>query len=399
MKQLGDAALLKEENEKLKQRMTKMEGTNQRLQQGISALEDKLLETNIILTGIYEGAWETDEARREVLYEVISNMIVGTTFEEKYETAKTMYIKHSRRVGKYRQMYNRSISVTFLYKEDADYILNNRKYLPQGVYVDKEYSKDTEERRKILRPYFNAARKIPKFHKKCRLEGGTLILRGISYTVEDINKLPPELSGIKISSKTDINSYGFFGKLHPFSNFYPAEFKFQGHTYHSTEQMIQHLKSSYFEDEDITEQILRSNSALECKKLSREIFNYNPDGWNQIAKDMCSSGIRAKVLQHESIKELLLDTGTKTLVECRMDQVWGTGVRLQDPQALQLNRWYGQGILGEILQDIREELVQNRRDSTPVLNSEESMVMDNPSESTDIMSTPARVDAKPQDAV
>ena len=364
---IGDAALLKEENEKLKRRVILMEDTTHKLQQRISALEDKLLETNIILTGIYEGAWETEEARREVLFEVIANTIVGRNFEEKYEVAKTMHIKHSRRIGKYRQMHNRPISITFQYREDAEYILNNRKYLPQGVYVDKEYSKETEERRRILRPYFNAARKIPKYQRKCRLEGDTLILRGLSYRVEDIEKLPTELSGIRISSKTDNNSYGFFGKLHPFSNFYPSEFTFQGIKYHSSEQMIQHLKSTYFDDEETANQILQSSTANECKQLSREISNYNPDGWNQIAKEMCSSGIRAKVAQNETIKNLLLETGTKTIVESGLDQIWGTGVKLFDPQCLQPNRWFGQGILGEILQEVREELRglsnQDRRDS------------------------------------
>ena len=82
---IGDAALLKEENEKLKQRVILMEETTQKLQQRISALEDKLLETNIILTGIYEGTWETEEARREVLFEVIANTIVGRTFDEKMQ--------------------------------------------------------------------------------------------------------------------------------------------------------------------------------------------------------------------------------------------------------------------------------------------------------------------------
>ena len=119
--------------------------------------------------------------------------------------------------------------------------------------------------------------------------------------------------------------------------------------------MIQHLKSTYFDDEEIANQILQSSTAIESKQLSREISNYNPDGWNQIAKEMCSSGIRAKVIQNEAIKDLLLETGTKTIMESGPDQIWGTGVKLLDPQCLQPNRWFGQGILGEILQDIREE--------------------------------------------
>ena len=36
------------------------------------------------------------------------------------------------------------MSVEFSHKEDADYILQNRKYLGSGVYVDWEYTVDTE---------------------------------------------------------------------------------------------------------------------------------------------------------------------------------------------------------------------------------------------------------------
>ena len=44
-------------------------------------------------------------------------------------------------------MYNTPVVVEFIYKEDADYLINNRTYLPQGVYNNHEYSQDrsTEE--------------------------------------------------------------------------------------------------------------------------------------------------------------------------------------------------------------------------------------------------------------
>ena len=377
---IGSAALLKEENEKLKQRMSKIEETNKLLQQRINNLENRILGSNIILTGIYEGAWETEEARRGVLYEVIANTIIGRTFEEKLETAKMMYIKNTHRIGKYRQMQNRPIAVEFQYNEDAEYILQNRKYLPPGVYVDKEYSKETEERRKILRPYLNAVRKLPKYQRRCKLEYDKLIIKGISYGTEDLNNLPEDLHGKNISSKTDKHTYGFFGKLHPFSNFYQTEFTFQGHRYHSSEQVIQHLKSDYFEDEEVTNRILNSETALECKHLSREISNFNSDGWNSIAKEMSRGGIRAKFIQNDDLRDLLISTEGKTLVECSTDMVWGNGIKLQDERVLQEYRWAGQGILGEILEEIRDELIRNKNQ-----NREEENVQENSTENEDMV--------------
>ena len=90
-----------------------------------------MMESCIILTGIKEDAWETDEVRREKKFGVLSNTVLGTTYEDRLDTAKIMYIKNSSRIGRYRRMYNRPISVEFLYKEDEDYLLNNRSYLPE----------------------------------------------------------------------------------------------------------------------------------------------------------------------------------------------------------------------------------------------------------------------------
>ena len=162
-----------------------------------------------------------------------------------------------------------------MHKEDADYVINNRRYLPPGVNIDREYSKEMEEKRRELRPYLKAARRMPKYQCKCGLEGDALILKGTSYRVNELHKLPTELSGENISCISNSESYGFFGKLHPFSNFYQTNFIFQGYNYHSSKQMIQHLKASYFGAENIAEKIMNSQTALECKKLAREIAEYN----------------------------------------------------------------------------------------------------------------------------
>ena len=191
---IGEASMLKEENEKLKQCVAKVEDINGKLAKRLTHLENKMMESCVILTGVKEDVWETDEVRREKIFAILSNTVLGTTYEDRLDTAKIMYIKHLSRLGKFRRMYNRPVSVEFLYKEDADYLLNNRSYLPDGVFVDRQYSKETEER-KQLRPYLKAARRLPHYHRHCKLEENVLVIKGISYTKDDIHKLPPDLSG------------------------------------------------------------------------------------------------------------------------------------------------------------------------------------------------------------
>ena len=185
-----------------------------------------MLESCIVMTGVKEDTWETDEVRRDKLFKILSNTVLGRTLEERLDTVKIMYIKNSTRVGRFRKMYNHPICVEFLYKEDADYVINNQSYLPEGVYVDRQYSKETEEERRQLQPYLKAARRLPHYHQRCKLEENVLVIKGVSYTVDDIHKLPSDLSGECICSKSDPHSYGFFGYLHPFSNFYQTKLNF-----------------------------------------------------------------------------------------------------------------------------------------------------------------------------
>ena len=176
------------------------------------------------------------------VYEVLAETVLGRSLEDRMITVKAMVIKSTKRVGKYHTLTNRSIVVEFLHKDDVDYVINNRRYLPEGVYVDREYTRETEDRRRELRPYLKAARCLPVYQRKCRLDGDKLIILGTSYGINDLEKLPHELQGENISCISNQESYGFFGKLHPFSNFYPTKLNYQGYEYLSSEQMIQHSR-------------------------------------------------------------------------------------------------------------------------------------------------------------
>ena len=121
--------------------------------------------------------------------------------------------------------------------------------------------------------------------------------------------------------------------------------------------MIQFNKAKHFSDHVTMLQILYANTPLECKQLSREIANYDENNWKQVAKNMCQEGLMEKFKQNPSIRETLLHTGKKTLVECSYDKIWGTGVCLSNRNCLDKRLWANTGgILDEMLMDIRNTL-------------------------------------------
>ena len=101
---------------------------------------------------------------------------------------------------------------------------------------------------------------------------------------------------------------------------------------------------------------MNAEDALGCKCLAKEIKNYSHDTWKKEAKVHCEEGIKAKFYQNNDLHDYLINTGNKKIVECCSDKLWGNGVPLHEEDCLQPLKWSQQGLLGEILVDIRANI-------------------------------------------
>ena len=247
------------------------------------------------------------------------------------------------------------------HKQDTEFILENRFDLPRGIYVDREYPIDIERKRKTLLPVLKAAKKLSNYRKQSRLEDDKLVLKGRSYNVNTLNQLPEELNVFKVTSKEDETTVGFFGEINPLSNFYPSSFIYEGIHYISSEQWIQANKAKFSGDIEMYNEILCCSTSLECKILSKQIRSMDDKKWEEEAMNICFPGIRAKFHQNVNALDTLVNkTGTKRIVECASDRLWGTGIPLSDPACLDHAKWISQGILGQILERIRDEVLNSR---------------------------------------
>ena len=103
---------------------------------------------------------------------------------------------------------------------------------------------------------------------------------------------------MKVATKATEEAIGFFGELCLLSNFHHSPFLYKEVDYHSSEQMIQHMKAKLFGDKVAQKQILDAKTPLECKQLSKDISNFNFKTWANKAKDMCKKGLEAKFMQN-----------------------------------------------------------------------------------------------------
>ena len=152
--------------------------------------------------------------------------------------------------------------------------------------------------------------------------------------VNDIAKLPSEIAAFQSTQKADDQYLAFHGEWCPFSNFHNSPFVIDGKNYHSSEQWIQEQKVILFNDSATAEQILNAETPFECKRLGYQVQGFNMKRWQAEGYDLCLKGIREKFIQNPPLLQMLKSTQPKIIVEAILDKLWGTGIQLHDPDAL-----------------------------------------------------------------
>ena len=289
--QEGKITRLKYENSKLSSKIHHLKCEMSDVQKKLTQLEDRSLERNLIFQGISEGTPDDENARAEKVYQVVSATISRDTPEKRLQLAREVELIRTRRLGKPDPTRTRALSVEFSNKFDAEQIYANRFSMDDGVYVDKEYSHATEKDRRLLRRILKAAKNLIEYKKKCRLDGNQLVIDGRRYTKENLHQLPKKLDPMKVTTKSSDETVGFFGELCPLSNFHQSSFLYNEVEYHSSEQMIQHMKTKLFGDKTAQTLILNAKTTLECKKISKDINNFNLKTWANKAKELCKKGL------------------------------------------------------------------------------------------------------------
>ena len=353
--------MISKENKELKDMMLGVQAENRKLKDKLNSIENKLLENNFVIMGVNEDAWETYTTLCDKVYQIIAYTVNAQDPQIQIQNAKKAKLVKVKRLGAFSKNRGRPISIQFEHYSAGQYFWENKGYLPDGVYVKREYTEETERVRRILKPVYNAAKNSTAYKGRCRMEGNHLVIQGKKYGLHNLQELPDDLSGHKVTSRSTNLVLGFLGELHPLSNFHRCNFTEGGLRFNSGEQYIQYTKAYYYENMELAGRILNTEKPLDCKRLSREIRYPSDKGrWSEIAKEMCYRGLKVKFEQNENLKQFLIHTGNKTIVESSMDKLWGTGVPLYVKNCLDPKAWTSQGLLGEILTEIRMELHRKR---------------------------------------
>lgn len=138
---------------------------------------------------------------------------------------------------------------------------------------------------------------------------------------------------------------------------YACNFCVSGIEYFTTEQYMMASKALMFKDLDIYQQIFQAKTPKEFKNLGKLVKNYDDTIWNLHKDRIVVEGNYAKFSQNPALKNFLLSTGNKILVEASpLDKIWGIGLEESDDRVLDPAQWLGENHLGFALMTVRDML-------------------------------------------
>lgn len=142
-----------------------------------------------------------------------------------------------------------------------------------------------------------------------------------------------------------------------FSQWYDADFSVDGVTYQNAEKFMMAEKARLFNDNETLELILKSKNAGEVKKYGRMVKNFSEELWNSKRFDIVVEGNFHKFSQNQTLKEFLIGTKDRVLVEASpVDKIWGIGLAVDDEGIENPFKWKGLNLLGYALMVVREKL-------------------------------------------
>ena len=256
------------------------------------------------------------------------------------DVINAMHIERCHRLG-VRGPFKRPIIVRFgNYKDklivwDAKFKITDHRY-----FISDNFSRNTEFKRRKLYAIHKKAKGMDQYKKKSSLNGDVLIIDSVRYSVDSLNMLPKELSPRQFSEKTN-GTHMAFGGIHsdhqPFSDWYPSEFQYKGHTFKNIEQAYQWEKATRANDVRVAKKLLYTTNPRVAKSLGRSIKGLTAVNWDKDKRNVMKELVRIKFSDNPELLKELIDTKDLILVEAGIDPFYGVGLSITNDDILM---WY-----------------------------------------------------------
>ncbi|MDH0682192.1 NADAR family protein [Achromobacter animicus] len=142
-----------------------------------------------------------------------------------------------------------------------------------------------------------------------------------------------------------------------FSQWYGAPFEIEGQRYPTAEHYMMAEKARLFGDEATRALVFKAPNPGAAKALGRQVMGFNDETWLANRYAIVVRANEAKFGQNPELREFLLQTGNRVLVEASpVDRIWGVGMAQDDEHIANPNLWRGLNLLGFALMQVRDTL-------------------------------------------
>jgi len=147
------------------------------------------------------------------------------------------------------------------------------------------------------------------------------------------------------------------------SQWYYSPFIHNEILYKTAEHFMMAQKAKLFGDYKKFEEIIEVKEPGAAKALGREVKNFNEKIWEKYRFDIVTLANYLKFSQSSKLKEFLLNTNERVLVEASpVDTIWGIGLEANTFEATNPTKWKGLNLLGFALMRVRKILIENKTD-------------------------------------
>lgn len=130
-----------------------------------------------------------------------------------------------------------------------------------------------------------------------------------------------------------------------------------GRRFASVGQYLVHAKALTFGDEATAMRVFAMDDPAYLRNLSRQVTPFDAGRWAHARAGLAREALAAKFEQDEELAAFLRATGDATIAACLgEDDLWGTGVAADAPEAAMPLAWRGGNLLGRLLEEVRAEL-------------------------------------------
>ena len=142
-----------------------------------------------------------------------------------------------------------------------------------------------------------------------------------------------------------------------FSQWFEASFEIDGQHFLTAEHYMMYGKAMLFNDKESAEKILTATSPGAVKAIGREVKNFDNETWLAHRFDIVVAGNLAKFNNNPTLREFLLGTKDRILVEASpVDKIWGIGLAQDNHATADPRQWQGLNLLGYALMKVRHTL-------------------------------------------